>query len=303
MQKDSIDNKQAELYEAGGTIFAGNCAEILPGLKEGFVDLTVTSPPYDSMRKYRGFDFDFMQIAKGLWHITKPGGVVVWVVGDETIKGSETGTSFKQALGFMEIGFRLFDTMIYQKTGTSFGSEGRYTQLFEYMFVFSKGAPKTFNPICDIPKLWEGSFAPTTQRQQDGSLKVSKSKNCGKAKSGRIKEIHFVCPNCKYEGTLVEAKYGYKQRTNIWRIVNGKGFGHKDPLAYEHPATFPAALARDHILTWSNPEDMILDPMCGSGTTLVEAFKLGRRYLGIDISEEYCNLSQKRLDITTNTGD
>jgi DNA modification methylase len=261
-------------------ILHGDCAVVLPDLPRESVDLTVTSPPYDALRgKAYASVFDFPRMAAGLYLVTKPGGVVVWVVGDETVDGSETGTSFRQALGFMDVGFKLFDTMIYKKTGTSFASKGRYTQIFEYMFVFSKGKPKTFNPICDVPKLWEGSWGKTTNRQRDGSLKETVSANCGKARSGRA----------------TDGRYGFKQRTNIWEIVNGKGFGHKDHLAYEHPATFPEALARDHILTWSNPGDLVLDPMCGSGTTLVAAKKTGRQYLGIDISKEYCCLSQQRL--------
>lgn len=263
-------------------VICGDCANVLAGFKvDDFVDLTVTSPPYDALRTYRGYDFDFIKIAQQLWRVTKPGGVVVWVVGDETVDGGETGTSFQQALGFMQLGFKLFDTMIYEKTGTSFPSKGRYTQIFEYMFVFSKGMPKTFNPIQDVPKLWEGSWGKTTQRKKDGSLKDSAAKNCGAGKSGRATE---------------EGQYGYKQRTNIWRITNGKKFAQPDgDLAYGHPATFPYALARDHILTWTNPGDLVLDPMCGSGTTLLAAKNTGRKWLGIDSSPEYCKLSKQRL--------
>jgi site-specific DNA-methyltransferase (adenine-specific) len=170
--------------------------------------------------------------------------------------------------------------MIYEKTGTSFPTQGKYTQIFEYMFVLSKGKPKTFNPICDEPKLWAGSWGQTTQRQKDGSLKKSTAKNCGKA-GQRASEDNPI--------------HGYKQRTNIWRIVNGKKFAHTDDLAYEHPATFPEALARDHILSWSNECDLVLDPMCGAGTTCKMAAAHGRRFIGIDISEEYCALARRRL--------
>lgn len=218
--------------------------------------------------------------------MTKPGGVVVWVVGDETVDGGETGTAFEQALGFKKLGFKLFDTMIYEKTGTSFPSKGRYTQIFEYMFVFSKGLPRTFNPICDVPKLWEGSWGKTTQRKKDGSLKDSTASNCGKGRSGRATE---------------EGQYGYKQRTNIWRITNGKKFAQPDgDLAYKHPATFPFALPRDHILTWTNPGDVVLDPFNGSGTTCAAAKMLGRRYIGIDISVEYCGIANRRIEHVTN---
>jgi site-specific DNA-methyltransferase (adenine-specific) len=262
-------------------IISGNCVGILRRAPAEIADLTVTSPPYDDLRLYKGYAFDFESVAAALWRATKPGGVVVWVVGDETIDGSETGTSFRQALGFLEVGFKLFDTMIYEKTGTSFPSKGRYTSIFEFMFVLAKGQPKTFNPICDVPKLWEGSWGKTTQRQKDGSLEETHHVNCGKAKSGRA----------------TDGRYGYKQRTNIWRIVNGKKFGHRDELAYQHPATFPEALARDHILTWTNPGDLVLDPMCGSGTVPVMAVLQGRTYLGIDISPEYVELTKRRIEL------
>lgn len=261
-------------------IICGDCVRVMEGFPEEVVDLTVTSPPYDALRDYNGYTFSFMAIARELYRVTKKGGVVVWVVGDETKNGSETGTSFRHALGFMDVGFRLFDSMVYEKSGVSFPTKGKYTQIFEYMFVFSKGKPKTFNPICDVPKLWAGSWGQTTQRQKDGSLKKSGAKSCGagKEKASADNPIH-----------------GYKQRTNIWRIVNGKKFAHTDERAYEHPATFPESLARDHILTWSNPGDLILDPMAGSGTTLKMAAETGRNYVGIDTSQEYVELAKQRV--------
>lgn len=262
------------------TIICGNCAELLPTFPAECIDATVTSPPYDTLRSYQGYEFDVNRIIAGLWHVTKPGGVVVWVVGDECILGGETGTSFRQALAFMDAGFKLYDTMIYEKTGTSYPSQKRYTQVFEYMFVFSKGLLKTFNPICDLPKLWQGSWGKTKQRQRNGMLKESTAKNCG---LGRRR--------AEFPG-----EFGYKQRTNIWRINNGRGFAQPDgDIAYVHPATFPYALAHDHILTWTNPGDTVLDPMCGAGTTLLAAKNTGRQWIGIDISEEYCQLARKRV--------
>ena len=212
----------------------------------------------------------------------------MWVVNDETKNGGKTGTSFKQALGFMDVGFKLFDTIIYHKTGTAYPTKGRYTQIFEYMFVLSKGKPKTFNPICDVVRLWAGSWGKTTQRQKDGSLKASTSKNCGAGKSGKASEDNPI--------------HGYKQRSNIWRIVNGKKFAHTDELAYGHPATFPEALARDHIISWTNPGDLVLDPMNGGGTTCKMAKQEGREYIGIDVSAEYCELARKRLELTSKKG-
>lgn len=260
-------------------ILCGDAARGLAILPADSIDLTVTSPPYDTLRKYQGYEFDAAQIIKGLWRVTKLGGVVVWVVGDETIAGGKSGTSFRQALIFQETGFLIHDVMIYQKTGTSYPSKGRYTQIFEHMMVFSRGSPKTFNPIKDVPKLWEGSWGKTTQRRKDGSLQENKSTNCGKGRTGRA----------------TDGRYGFKQRTNIWTYVNGKKFAHTDELAYKHPATFPEKLAEDHILTWTNVGDVVLDPMCGSGTTLKMARKNGRLYIGIDISREYCELAAARV--------
>jgi DNA modification methylase len=263
-------------------IICGDCVEVVKKLPCDCIDATITSPPYDALRDYEGYAFNHKELGAQLFRVTKPGGVVVWVVGDATVKGSETGTSFRHALGFMDAGFKLFDTMIYEKTGTSFPSNGRYTQIFEYMFVFSKGAPNTFNPICDIPKFWEGSWGKTVQRQKDGSLRINNSKNCGKAKSGRA----------------TDGRYGYKQRTNIWKITNGKNFAQPDgDIAYGHPATFPFSLAKDHILTWTKNNDIILDPMCGAATTCLAAMITNRKFIGIDCSNTYCNLAIKRLTL------
>jgi site-specific DNA-methyltransferase (adenine-specific) len=263
-------------------VICGEAAAVLATLPAEAVDLTVTSPPYDGLRDYAGYAVAECDIVRALYAVTAPGGVVVWVVGDATVDGGESGSSFRQALAFMAAGFKLFDTMIYQKTGTSYPSQGRYTQIFEYMFVFAKGRPKTFSPIKDVPKLWEGSWGKTTQRQKDGSLKAGTATNAGKASSGRA----------------TDGRYGYKQRTNIWTYANGKRFGHSDELAYKHPATFPEKLAADHILTWSNPGDLVLDPFCGSGTTLKMAAMHGRRWLGIDLSAEYCELSRARVALS-----
>lgn len=253
------------------TIYHANCADVFDQLPS--VDLTVTSPPYDNLRTYNGYQFDFEAIAQGLWRVTKPGGVVVWVVGDGTVDGSETGTSFKQALRFKEIGFNLHDTMIYEKAGVSFPDTTRYYQSFELMFVLSRGEIATYNLLDDRKNLWAGQKVHSTVRNGDGSLTP-------KACLGNITQNTGV-------------------RYNIWRIP------HNLPGRAAHPATFPEQLANDHIRSWSNPGDTILDPMCGSGTTLKMARKNGCKAIGIDISEEYCALSVKRLrqDVFDFTGD
>ena len=283
----NIENFRNQVGESEVTpdkmeIHCSDCVEFMKTMDDNSVDLTVTSPPYDDMRFYADkLKFDFESIAQGLFRVTKEGGVIVWVVGDSTVNGSESGSSFRQALYFKELGFLIHDTMIFLKTGTSYPSESRYNQQFEYMFVFSKGRPKTFNPIMDESKLWEGSWGTTRVRNQDGTISVRETLNEGKGRTGK---------NC-------DGDYGYKKRGNVWLIRNGHGFGHSDDFSILHPATFPEQLANDHILTWSNPGDLVFDPMCGSGTTLKMAKINARNYIGVDISEKYCEIARKRVSL------
>jgi len=248
------------------TVVHGDCLVVMKSFEDGCIDLTVTSPPYDNLRDYKGYVFDFEGIARELYRVTKQGGVVVWVVGDATVKGSETGTSFRQALYFKEIGFNLHDTMIYQKSGFM-PSKTRYCQNFEYMFIFSKGKP-IFNPLRDRKNNWAGSTTGNVgQRQVDGTIKKRGKKLIGE----------------------------YGMRSNIWKIINEGGWLNKDPLTLLHPATFPEKLAEDHILSWSNEGDTVFDPMAGSGTTLKMAKKNNRNYIGIETSQEYIDIINKRL--------
>lgn len=254
-------------------IHHGDCLELMKDIPDNIIDLTVTSPPYDNLRTYNGFSFDFENVAKELYRVTKPGGVVVWVVGDATIKGSETGTSFKQALYFKEIGFNLHDTMIYKKH-SPFPPNTRYWQTFEYMFVLSKGKPKTFNPLMQDKRYIErGHFS---GRNSNGELikesgNVTKRLDAAKKKKQRIKD-------------------------NIWDIKNGYMKSTTDKIAYKHPAIFPDKLAENHILSWSNPGDIVFDPMAGAGTTCKMAMLNDRKYLGIEISEEYVDIANKRIE-------
>lgn len=249
-------------------IIEGNCLEIMLGLNDSLIDLTITSPPYDKLRSYRGYQFPFEGIARELYRITKPGGVLVWVVGDATVKGSETGSSFKQALYFKEIGFNLHDTMIFQKTNPIPQIyRKRYQSVFEYMFVFSKGSVKTHNPIL-IDCLHAGL-----------ELKGTTYKNFSRGVQKRSKAANPVKKQ--------------KIKGNIWEYVVGKKL--EDQGAKGHPAPFPCALARDHIRSWSNEGDLVFDPMCGSGTTCLVAQQLRRNYLGIDMSADYCDLARSRL--------
>lgn len=251
------------------SIITGDCSKILKEFPDNCIDLTVTSPPYDKLRDYLGYNFNFKEIANQLYRVTKKGGIVVWIIGDASINNSETGSSFRQALYFKDIGFNLHDTMIYQKSGFANPSRNRYHQIFEYMFVLSKGKPKTFNPIKDKPNKTQYDFS-KKRRQKDGTISNKNDKS-------RIK----LSP--------------YGMRTNIWRYTTGRGNSTKDDIAFKHPAIFPEKLAKDHIISWSNEDDVILDPMCGSGTTLKMAFLLKRHYIGIDISPEYCQIARERI--------
>ena len=257
-------------------IYNMDCVQGMKLLDDCSVDLTVTSPPYDNLRSYKGFEFDFESVAKELYRVTKDGGVVVWAVGDATINGSETGTSFKQALFFKECGFNLHDTMIYQKDACPFPETNRYYPMFEYMFVFSKGKPKTVNLIADKPnKRYGEKVASSTQRQPDGkTVKVSANKT---------------------DPTRTVKKYGV--RGNVWQYSPGYNKSTKDKYAYKHPAIFPEQLAQDHIISWSNPNDIILDPFMGSGTTAKMAKANNRNYIGFELSKEYCDIAEKRIKI------
>ena len=249
-------------------IYNENCLETMARMPDGFVDLTVTSPPYDNLRNYNGYSFDFEAVAKELYRVTKQGGVVVWVVGDQTIKGSESGTSFRQALYFKEIGFNLHDTMIYAKENYVPLTHNRYEQQFEYMFIFSKEKPKTFNPIMR-DNIWKGNKTGGTFRHNGNDLEAKHTKGVVKDKS---------------------------IRPNIWWYKVGKYKTSTDLISFKHPATFPEQLAQDHILSWSNEGDLVYDPFMGSGTTAKMAIINKRNWIGSEISKEYCEIAEKRIN-------
>jgi len=255
-------------------IYNMDCLEGMKQLSDNYIDLTITSPPYDNLRTYGGIDWNFeifRSIAKELYRVTKLGGVVVWVVGDATIKGSETGTSFKQALYFKEIGFNLHDTMIYRKINYIPLTHNRYEQAFEYMFIFSKGKPNVFNPI------------------------MVECKTKGSKTSGRT-FYQTNSQNTPTKGHKNDKVKGYKQKSNIWDISTNAG-------TKGHPAQFPEQLAHDHIKSWSNENDLILDPFMGSGTTAKIAMQLNRKYIGFEISKEYCEIAENRLRHGDGSGD
>jgi site-specific DNA-methyltransferase (adenine-specific) len=243
-------------------IYNENCLDTMKRMPGNFIDLTVTSPPYDGLRTYKGYSFPFEDIAKELYRITKQGGVVVWVVGDAVENGSETGTSFKQALYFMRCGFNLHDTMIYEKQNPMPVqlNGNRYAQCFEYMFVFSKGKPKTANLITTT----------TTTIKRGWRYDVDGKK---KQINGNVNEVKVI--------------------NNIFAYAVG-AFGNKDDKTM-HPASFPELLAFHQIKTWSNENDIVYDCFMGSGTTAKAAIAANRKYIGSEISKEYYDIIQKRL--------
>lgn len=246
------------------SVICGDNATVMATFPDACIDLVVTSPPYDDLRKYGGHSWDFTAVARELTRILKPGGVIVWVVGDATIDGSETLTSMKQAIHFREVcGLNVHDTMIYRKTnGGANGSTKAYLACWEYMFVFSKGIPAALNLLRDR----KNAVPPRTREEAAGRRHVN-----GECKSRRV---------------ITRQEYGL--RWNVWDYAVGAN-------DTDHPAVFPERLAADHILTWSNPGDLVLDPFAGSGTTLKAAKELGRRFVGIEINAEYVAICEKRV--------
>lgn len=242
-------------------IHCGDNVELLAQLPDVCVDFVVTSPPYDNLRTYGGHSWDFESVAQGLTRVLKPGGVIVWVVGDATVNGSETLTSMRQAIYFKDVcGLNVHDTMIWAKDGGgAIGSQLCYTQNTEYVFVLSKGKPKTVNLIRDKKNFSSGQDkSGVGRRNSDGTHKIEERKLCA----------------------------DFSVRNNWWIIAPERG---------DHPAVFPEKLARDHIISWSNPRDLVLDPFSGSGTTAKAAKELGRKFLGFEINPDYCAISEKRL--------
>lgn len=249
-------------------IYCGKSEILMESLPDDCIDLTVTSPPYDNLRDYNGFTLDWHKIIRELYRVTKPGGVVVWVVGDGIEDGGETGTSFRQALWAMGCGFNLHQTLFYDKTNGPPPDPTRYERNIEFMFVFSKGKPKTINLLKDKKNNWAGftNFGQKKVRNKNGDLEPRKN-------------------------NIIN---DYGKRLAVWAYATGAGYTTKDRFA-DHPAMFPEALAHDHIASWSNAGELIFDPFSGSGTVAKMAFQNGRDYLGFDCSEEYCELSRRRV--------
>lgn len=249
-------------------LFHGDCLEKMKSIPDKSIDMVLTSPPYDNLRTYNGtldWNFEiFMEIAKELVRVLKEGGVIVWIVGDATIKGSESGTSFKQALYFKDnLKLNLHDTMIYAKNNVVPLTHNRYEQSFEYMFILSKGKPNTFNAINDKPNKWSGHFVHGTCYSKDIKKRIT------------------------YHNQRKVSEFG--RRHNIFYYNNS---GNKK---IDHPAIFPEALASDHIISWSNCGDIVLDPFMGSGTTGLICKKLNRNFIGIEKVEKYFEIAKRRI--------
>jgi len=257
-------------------IYNENCIDTLYRMPDDCIDLTVTSPPYDKLRDYKGFEFSFEIVARQLHRVTKDGGVVVWIVGDAIENGSETGTSFKQVLYFKELGFILHDTMIYLKAGFSFPDQTRYNPVFEFMFVLSKRQkPKTINLIVDQINKYHGAKIARlhSSRQTNGEIQENSAWRNNRAKEVKVNGV----------------------RDNVWYYSTGFGNSSPDEIAFNHPAIFPEQLAADHIYSWSNEGDLVYDPFIGSGTVAKMAHLQKRNWIGSEISSEYCQIAQKRI--------
>lgn len=246
----------------------GDCIKLMKQLPNNSIDLVITSPPYDDLRDYNS-NIDFKKVAIELYRIVKNGGVIVWVVGDKVNKGSKTLTSFKQALLFKDIGFNVYDVIIYEKTSPSAPHKNRYFNSFEYMFIFSKGKPQTVNLLKDRKNKYGGTYSGVvTKREKNGTLTTKGKK-------------------------LIE-EYGI--RTNIWSYAVGNNKSTTDKIAFKHPAIFPEKLAQDNILSWSNPDDIVLDIFMGSGTTCKMAYLNHRHYIGFEINKNYFNIAKERIN-------
>lgn len=259
-------------------LFNENCLDTMRRMGDNFIDLVVTSPPYDNMRQYggnktyhqrlneTGFSFEFEEIAYELQRVLKPGGVIMWNIQDQIIKGSKTGNSMRQALYFMDIGLKFHDHLIWEKTGTPFPSPYRYRNVWENMFIFSKGKPKTFNPIMVKNKTGGDTRVSSRYRNHEGILQET-------------------------EKVIQVKEYGIDK--NVCLIANGYKNSKQFKGAESHPAIFPDEIARRHIITWTNEGDVVYDPFLGSGTTTKVAKELGRNWIGSELHTPYFEVCEK----------
>jgi DNA modification methylase len=253
-------------------ILQADCLKELAFFDDNSIDLTVFSPPYDGIRDYKNnWVFNFVELGKHLFRVTKDGGVAVVVIGDGTKNFAKSLTSFRLAVNWVDdIGWKLFESVIYKRDGNP-GAwwNQRFRVDHEYILMFFKGnRPKTFHKEhLMIPSKHAGKIYSGTDRLTNGGFK-------------------------KIEPKAVNPM---KCRGTVWEYSTSNTEGNR--LKLQHPATFPDKLASDLILCFSEPHDVVLDPMCGSGTTCVQAKLNNRQFIGIEISEEYCDIARKRLQI------
>lgn len=270
-----MENIPKERMTRNDILYNGDSEEVLKGLPDECIDLVITSPPYDDLRKYNGIGAmwnrdKFQSIADQLVRVLKPGGVIVWNVYDKTEKGTKSGTSLEQCLYFRDKGLNINDYMIWRKTNPlPVVKQPRYNPCFEFMFVLSKGKPKTFNPI-QIPT------------KSGGKHYKSTAKNMGGENGRRMLDYHVN---------------SYMTDYNVWNmpVAPNKEVYHIDGHEVKHPAVFPLQLPVRHVLTWSNPGDTVLDPFAGSGTTMVASKMHGRPCIGIELDKTYCEIIKQRL--------
>lgn len=252
-----------------------DCVLGMRALPDACIPLTVTSPPYDKLRMYDGhaLPFELFQlVACELYRVTMPRGVIVWVVQDGTDKnGSETGTSFRQREFFKNLGMSAHATMIMKVNACRFPNNRRYCQQFHYAFVLSKGKPRVINVLRDSANQHPGDVVKHSHRSKDGKL------------------VTCLMPHKRL------AAYGY--RGNVWDYKVGNGQTTKDRFAFNQTALMPELMAEDHILSWSNPGDLVFDPMCGAATTCKMALLNHRKFLGMEIHQTYWEIACKRMEL------
>ena len=265
-----MNTKEKFLSEHINSIICGDSAEVLKNFPDNSIDMVVTSPPYDGLRDYNGFSLDLHKIGKEIYRVLKDGGIAVMVIQDATKDFAKSLTSFRTIVDWCDnVGFRLFETVIYHKNGTE-GAwwKQRFRVDHEYMPIFMKGKkPQYFNKE---------------------PLKIP-SKHGGKVMSGS--------GNRRTDGTLSETVRRpintMKCRGTVWDYLMA---GDKNPLKRKHPAVFPDKIPYDCIQCFCPEGGLVLDPFIGCGSTAVMAKVLGRNYIGIDISREYCDLAEERIE-------
>jgi DNA modification methylase len=264
-----VEYPSVENQELQNQIIQGDCVEVLRQVKDASIDLCLFSPPYDQVRDYKGFELDLDELGRQLFRVSKDGAVVACVINDGTADFKKSLTSFRLACNWVDLGFHLFETIIYSRHGRP-GAwwNQRFRVDHEYLFLFFRGTkPKFFDKShLAVPAKYAGTEWHGTDRLSDGStVAVQKGRQMA----------------------------GTKCRGTIWHYAASNTEG--NPIKQQHPATFPDQLAMDVIQTFSTEGELVLDPTCGSGTTCVVAANLKRHFIGIELAEDYAKIARARL--------